>query len=47
MPDRVALVLALLIAAFIAGDFALTGGETLLFLVRRFFDLMDHLVFWD
>jgi len=47
LTDRVALILALVILAGIAVDFALTGGESLLFLVRKFFGMMDMLEFWD
>ncbi len=46
MTDRIALGLALLIAAGIAADMALTGGETLLFLARKFVSLLDWVEFW-
>ena len=35
-----------LIAAVAAADILLRGGEDLLFLVRKIFDLMDYLIFW-
>jgi hypothetical protein len=47
LTDRVALILALVLLAGIGADFALTGGATLVLLVRKFLDLMDTLVFWD
>ena len=46
MTDRIALGLALLLAAGIAADWFLTGGETLLFLARKFFTLLDWVEFW-
>ena len=46
MTDRIALALALLIAAGIAADWLLTGGATLLFLARKFFTLLDWVEFW-
>jgi hypothetical protein len=43
--NRIALVLAFTLAALIAADLALgTGG--LLFLARRFLELLDWIAFW-
>lgn len=44
--DRLALILALILAAFIGADLVLTGGETLLYLARKFVGLMDWVEFW-
>ncbi|MCB6177217.1 hypothetical protein LHP98_03635 [Rhodobacter sp. Har01] len=46
MTDRLALILALILAAFIGADLVLTGGETLLYLARKFVGLMDWVEFW-
>ncbi|NGM47254.1 glyceraldehyde-3-phosphate dehydrogenase [Rhodobacter sp. SGA-6-6] len=46
MTDRIAFWLAAVLAVLIGADFALTGGETLVFLARKFFDLMDWVAFW-
>jgi hypothetical protein len=46
LTNRVALYLALLIAAFIAGDLVLNGGNILLFLAKKFIFLMDWVEFW-
>ncbi|WP_172961052.1 hypothetical protein [Oceaniglobus roseus] len=45
MTNRIALGLALLICAFVAFDLY-TGGGRLLFLARRFADLVQHVAFW-
>lgn len=46
MTDRLALILALLIALAIGADLLLTGGATLLFLARKFVVLLDWVQFW-
>ncbi|MDX1780648.1 MAG: hypothetical protein R3256_04940 [Thalassovita sp.] len=46
MTNQIAIVLGLLIVAFIGGDLALTGGDTLLFLARKFADLLEWVAFW-
>ena len=46
MTDRIALYLALFILALIGLDFLLTGGETLLFLVKKFFSMITWFEFW-
>ncbi len=46
MTDRIALGLALLLAALIGADLMLNGGESLLFLARKFLDLMEWVEFW-
>lgn len=46
MTDRLALMLALLIALGIGADVLLTGGATLLFLARKFIVLLDAVQFW-
>ena len=45
MTNRIALILALAIAALVAFDLALGFGVTL-FLARRFLALLDWLAFW-
>lgn len=44
--NYVAIWLAGILAVLIGADFALTGGETLIYLVQRFLDLMDWVEFW-
>ena len=46
MTDRIALGLALLLAAGIGADLWLSGGEGLVFLARKFLDLMEWVEFW-
>jgi len=46
LPNRVAFFLALALAAAIAADLALTGGETLVFLGRKFLALLEQVAFW-
>ena len=46
MTDHIALWLAAVLAVLIGADFVLTGGGTLVFLARRFLDLMDWVAFW-
>jgi hypothetical protein len=44
--DHIALWTAGVLAVLVGADFALTGGETLLFLARKFLGLMDFVEFW-
>jgi hypothetical protein len=44
--NKLALVLALCLAAFGIGDFALNDGGMLLFLAKKFISLMDWVEFW-
>ena len=44
--DRIALGMGLVLAVLSGADIALTGGESLLFLARKFLDLMDWVEFW-
>ncbi len=46
MTDRIALYLGLVLAGLIAVDLVLNGGEILLFLARKFINLMDWVEFW-
>lgn len=46
MTDRLALILGGLLVALIACDLALNGGGALLFLLRKFADLVEWLSFW-
>lgn len=46
MTDRLALYLVILLVALGLADLVLTGGDTLLFLARKFLVLLDHAVFW-
>ncbi|MFN6924296.1 MAG: hypothetical protein ACK4P8_01450 [Tabrizicola sp.] len=46
MTNRIALWLALLIAAGIAADFTLNDGTALFFLARKFLDLIEWVAFW-
>jgi hypothetical protein len=44
--DRVALYLALFILALVGLDFLVTGGDTLVFLAKKFFDMLTWFEFW-
>lgn len=46
MTNQIAIGLGLVIVAFIGGDLFLTGGETLLFLAKKFEELLEWLAFW-
>ena len=46
MDTRAAIYLALFLAAGMAGDLLLNGGDGLLLLARKFIDLMDWVEFW-
>ena len=46
MDTRAAYYLALLLAAVVLGDLLLNGGDGLLFMARKFLDLMDWVEFW-
>lgn len=46
MTNQIALWLGLGLIICIGADFALTGGETLIFLAREFLNLMDWVEFW-
>ncbi|MFP5481354.1 MAG: hypothetical protein ACLGIE_16950 [Alphaproteobacteria bacterium] len=46
MTDRIALWLGLVILAAILADLALNGGSALLFLARKFLDLVEWVAFW-
>ncbi len=46
MTDRIAVWLAVVIAAAIAADLALNDGAALFFLAQKFLDLIEWVVFW-
>ncbi|EEW25794.1 hypothetical protein [Rhodobacter ferrooxidans] len=46
MTDRIALVLGLCLTALIAADILLNGSSALLFLLRKFADMVEYLAFW-
>lgn len=46
MSNRLAVILALMIAAAILADQVLAGGDNLLFLARKFADLTEYMAFW-
>ena len=46
MTNRLAIVLAILIAALMILDLTMNNGAALFFLVRKVVDLIDYLVFW-
>ena len=46
MTDRIALWLAAVTILLVGADFVITGGASLLFLARKFLDLMDWVAFW-
>jgi hypothetical protein len=47
MTNTIALYLGILIAAAMALDFFANDGTALLFLARKFLDLMEWVVFWN
>ena len=46
MPNRFAMTLGLLIVAAIGADLVANQGHAALFLLRKFFDLLEYLSFW-
>lgn len=46
MTNRLAIVLAILIASLMTLDLAMNNGAALFFLVRKVIDLIDYLEFW-
>jgi hypothetical protein len=46
MTNQIAIALGLLIGVFIGGDLFVTGGETLVFLGKKFDDFIEWLAFW-
>lgn len=46
MTNSIAIGLAVLIAGGIAADLALSDGQNLVFLGKKFFDLLEWLAFW-
>ncbi len=46
MTNTIALILAVLILIGIAVDVTVYGTEHLLFLARKFFELLDWVAFW-
>ena len=47
LTNTIALWLGLLIGAAIIADLALNGGSALLFLSRKFLDLIEWVAFWN
>ncbi|GAA3872010.1 hypothetical protein [Celeribacter arenosi] len=46
MTNRIALGLGIVLLAAIAADFAFNDGQALLFLARKFLDLIRVIAFW-
>jgi hypothetical protein len=46
LTDRIAIVLAGVIALAVLADLSLNGGSALLFLARKSLDLIEFLAFW-
>ncbi|WP_168798006.1 hypothetical protein [Pacificoceanicola onchidii] len=46
MTNRLAVILGLIIVGAVAADYAVYGNEHLLFLARKFFDLLQWVAFW-
>ena len=44
--DRIALTLAALILGLVVADVLANGGDVLLFLGRKFTDLLEYVIFW-
>jgi hypothetical protein len=46
MTNRIALVLGLIITALIAADILLNEGTYVIFLMKKFWDLIEYMAFW-
>jgi hypothetical protein len=46
MSNRLGLIIAVLVIAFIMTDVVRNDGATMLFLLRKFFDFVEWLAFW-
>lgn len=46
MTNQIAIILGIMIVAFIGCDLFMTGGETLLYLGKKFDDFLEWLAFW-
>lgn len=46
MTNQIAIGLGIVIVAFIGGDLFMTGGDTLLYLGKKFDDFLEWLAFW-
>ncbi len=46
MTNRIALFLGICLAVAIAADVLLNGGTALMFLLRKFVDLVEWVAFW-
>ena len=46
MTNQISIVLGLLIVSLLVADMLLTGGDTILFLARKFGDLIEWTAFW-
>jgi len=46
LTNRIALWIGLLLLAAISADLALNGGSALVFLLRKFLDMVEWLAFW-
>jgi len=46
LTNRIALWIGLLLLAAISADLALNGGAALVFLLRKFLDMVEWLAFW-
>lgn len=44
--DRIALILAVLIAVLLSVDLLVNDGQVLLFLAKKIVDLAEYLIFW-
>ncbi|MEL6608535.1 MAG: hypothetical protein AAFO93_06460 [Pseudomonadota bacterium] len=46
MTNRLAIILAVLIVAAILADVVFNGGAAMLFLLKKFIELLEYLAFW-
>ena len=46
MTDRLAIVLGLVIVAAIAADLIANSGQALMFLLKKFADMVEWMAFW-
>jgi hypothetical protein len=46
MTNRIAFVLGLIIVALITADIFFNNGDYVLFLMKKFWDLIEYMAFW-
>lgn len=46
MSNRIAILLGIVIVVFVVTDFILFSGDAIVFLARKFMDLIEWIAFW-